>query len=314
VEVGDHFVVGKAQWPLKAEKGTRMRVADVANAFRVSCSAPSSHLQARLTLLSDTLETASDFMLGGKHVSAGLLLLNVNGSNVSCIEQVQKELQNSCDVHLEFGVSEVDLAEMGQSSHSVNESSCVSLLLSMLVPEGRLIDTFAQAHPEAENRFTCWNQHLNLRYSNCGARLDYVLCDVSLAHSLVATPTDQLPGASSRFAGHTSQAALDAATSFGRWHQAPRKEVYGEEAGLSVQQDDMKLNETQFVPPHTGMIYTPPSYSDHVAACAVFRGSSFLRGPVSVSEKETRRCTPWTAQPDLAVFFSRGTKRQHGSA
>ncbi len=32
----------------------------------------------------------------------------------------------------------------------------------------------------------------------------------------------------------------------------------GDGGGLSLQQDDMKLNDSQFRAPHTGILYTPP--------------------------------------------------------
>ena len=59
--------------------------------------------------------------------------------------------------------------------------------------------------------------------------------------------------------------------------------------GLSLQQDDMKLNDTQFRMPHTGILYTPPktlistiSLSCRIAlaqipTCEVFRPCSRLR-------------------------------------
>ena len=40
-------------------------------------------------------------------------------------------------------------------------------------------------------------------------------------------------------------------------------------SGLALQRDDRALNETQFPPePLTGLLYTPPGYSDHIPTCA----------------------------------------------
>mmetsp|Transcript_44745 Transcript_44745/g.127741 ORF Transcript_44745/g.127741 Transcript_44745/m.127741 type:complete len:637 (+) Transcript_44745:54-1964(+) len=298
---------GVAAASTKADGGW-LRLGDAAKALRVSCSAPSAHMAARLALLSDQLQVTSSFTIGGKEVNAGRTLLAVNGRGVERVEHVQAALDTSPTASMDFGLREEDLAKESQSSHYVHERECVESLRSMLKPEGHLVDTFVHAHPKAADRFTCWNQHLNLRYSNGGSRLDYILCDADLLCSLVSTPTAELPGASSLYSGGTSQAARDAATSSGRWREAPRREAYGGEAGLALQQDDMRLNNSQFVQPHTGMVYTPPSYSDHVAACALFSDSTLFHGKLVVSEKETRRCTPWAAQPGLSSFFGRATK------
>ena len=43
-----------------------------------------------------------------------------------------------------------------------------------------MIDTFRLHHPNAQGRFTCWNQYTNRRYENEGARIDYILVDREL--------------------------------------------------------------------------------------------------------------------------------------
>jgi len=304
---------GRPEWPLAVEEGCWVRSAEAARALRVSCTAPAAHAVARLAALSGALRVTEAFRLGGKEVAAGRVLLSVNGARVSCPEAAREELARRPDAELEFGAREAELAAAGEPCHYAHERASVELLRGLLAPGAELVDTFERAHPRAEGRFTCWNQALNLRYSNCGARLDYVLCDAELAQRLVATPSAELPGASERHPGHTAEAALDAATSYGRWHEAPRKDLCAGEAGLSLQADNMLLNNSQFAAPHTGMLYTPPSYSDHVPACALFECEEglFVHAP-SLSEQETRRCTPWVAQPGLASFFGRGG-RQHAA-
>ena len=48
--------------------------------------------------------------------------------------------------------------------------------------EGKaFVDTFALCHGAAcLGRYTQWNQLANSRFSNTGARLDYILCDTSM--------------------------------------------------------------------------------------------------------------------------------------
>ena len=43
-----------------------------------------------------------------------------------------------------------------------------------------MIDAFAKARPYASDRFTCWNQYTNDRYSNIGSRIDYTFVDAAL--------------------------------------------------------------------------------------------------------------------------------------
>lgn len=308
IEVRDGVISEKMRFDELKEK-TWMRIADVAKAVRISCPAPSSHVEAKFCNLSEDLIVTSDFTLGGKHIPTGRALLAVNDEPVALLMDVKKYTQDPCDVTLEFGVRLSDFTSLGRPSHFLREQRCVEFLESMLVPEGDLVDTFVQVHPTAEDRFTCWHQLLNLRYSNCGSRLDYIFCDVSIARHLIETPTEHLAGADEHNAGSSKNAAYIAATCNGRWHKAPSKETFGAEAGLSIQQDDMQLNDTQFRMPHTGMIYTPPSYSDHIPVCALFSASALIPGKLHISEKETRQCTPWVSQPGLASFFGRGTKR-----
>ena len=45
----------------------------------------------------------------------------------------------------------------------------------------------------------------------------------------------------------------------GSWGRLVSLQVQkGDGGGLSLQQDDMKLNDSQFRTPHTGILYTPP--------------------------------------------------------
>jgi len=309
VEVSKGTIVGRPHWPAEAEDGTWMRAAEAAKALQVALEAPAPQLLEQLPKLSDGLEVTSDLTLGEITVGAGRSLLSVNGIPVSSLGQAKDEVNKHSTLQLVFGTQEADWLEVSQPSHYVAERACVEWLRSSLSSPGGLVDTFAQVHGEAVGRFTCWNQQLNLRYINCGSRLDYVLCDPGLAKALVTTLPEQLAGTSEHGPGHSARAALDAATSFGRWQAAPRRELSAGEGGLGLQRDDMRLNDTQFTAPHTGVMYTPPSYSDHVPACALFENVDILKGTLHVSEKDSKSCMPWTSQPSLSSFFGRGTKR-----
>ncbi|CAE8602539.1 unnamed protein product, partial [Polarella glacialis] len=251
-----------------------------------------------------------------------------NASNSNCAAAVFRRdstLQALKDfgeaaVTLEFGVPVADLAAAGHSTHLSAEPECMELLKSWVGPQGDFLDTFVACHGDAVDRFTFWSQQANLRYSNCGSRLDYVLCEKDAAQELVATVTAELVGGTDHVGAESAEAAQNAATNFASWHGAHnlQKDVMLDKAGgLSLQQDDMRLNNSQFRSPHTGILYTPPKYSDHVPVCACFvgRSSGFAKGSLTITEEQTRRSTPWVAQASISSFFGAGSsKRKLGSA
>jgi len=128
----------------------------------------------------------------------------------------------------------------------------------------------------------------------------------------VMTPTSELAGSSTLQAAQTAEAAWNAATNYGAWHGSVQKKVGrnddDDDCGLSLQKDDMSLNTSQFQHPQTGIIYTPPKYSDHVAVSALFQGLQLAGGVLFLSDQETRRTQPWTSQATLTNFF--GVKKQ----
>lgn len=207
---------------------------------------------------------------------------------------------------LQFGVTAEELTAYGHTPHSVNESPCVDHVVRWLGSD--FLDTFAECHQKAEQRFTYWTQLANMRYCNKGSRLDYILCDKKMRPLLV--PKAVLAGEAEGCEAHTAEAAWNAATQYGRWHGA-HKVQKSDGGGLSLQQDDMKLNDTQFREPHTGILYTPPKYSDHVPVCACFEGLKLqLLQPDATRWIETRGAQPWTSQATLTALFSSRQKRQ----
>lgn len=208
----------------------------------------------------------------------------------------------SNSIVLRFGVSHNELNKLvihGHTPHFVKENSCVEHMRKWL-SSSSLLDTFSSCHELALERFTCWMQLANLRYCNKGTRLDYILCDKRLQPFLVP---GTLAGASKEHGvseAYSAEAAWNATTHFGRWHGAHQVQK-GDGGGLSLQQDDMKLNDSQFRAPHTGILYTPPKYSDHVPVCAHFKGLE-LPGPLPVSPLE-KATQPWRSQATLSTFF-----------
>ena len=129
--------------------------------------------------------------------------------------------------------------------------------LDLLKVEDGMIDSFAELHPRARERFTCWDQYRNGRAQNVGSRIDAVFVDAAFfrAADAVAGRLDAHPSQDP----DAPQAARHAATLGGRFKAAPF-----EGGGLPDPKPDDCLHHCR-VPPHTGIVYTPPSWSDHVA-------------------------------------------------
>jgi len=186
------------------------------------------------------------------------------------------------------------------------------------------IDIFPHVHPAAQERFTSWNQQCNLRYTNNGARLDYIICDKAAWDMglVVSSLSSELPGGDSArsIEGISAQAAENAATNYGNWHGAATSGI-AKGDGLSAQTDNMKLNKSQFpAKPFTGMVYTPPSYSDHIAVSVLLEGtlcdaasvnSEGLVSPqIVATTQDTVNCQPWRKQSSLKSFFGPNAKKQ----
>lgn len=272
--------------------------------------------EAQKALQSELLVSAASAELRAARPPDGAELLRVvdaasgatlwmKGGGASTPLEIVQGLDGAQQIRLQFGVPASDLAAHGQTYHSVMEPECVEFFSKWLET---LTDTFAACHGTAERRFTCWMQRANMRYSNKGSRLDYILCDQRLLKLLVSTKTSQLAGATADEEAQTPQAAWNAATHFGRWHGAHQVQKGDDGGGLSLQQDDMRLNDSQFRAPHTGILYTPPKYSDHVPVSAVFEGldlapQASVSVPVLIGSEDTRGTQPWTSQATLGSFF-----------
>lgn len=192
-------------------------------------------------------------------------------------------------------------------------SPCCVRWIAALEREAGLCDSFAVMRPSAEGRFTCWDQYKNRRYRNEGARIDYILVDAGFLEdgNVIRGPglyggvnkgDHSAEGDAERKKGkikltpdESEEAALNACTAFGRWRQAPF-----EGGGLP---DGMQEDyETEFYAPHTGMVYTPPQYSDHIGVSLLLRLPKVVDAPRRFCKK-TRKCQPHKRQTRLDSFF-----------
>lgn len=150
------------------------------------------------------------------------------------------------------------------------------------------------------NRFTCWHQFQNKRYINEGGRIDFTMVDKALMNH-VEQPKD---GETLRCGKkpHSNplgeEAALMAATAGGLFEG-------GSYAGGGIAMATKKALDTQFGEAHNGMIYTPPSYSDHIAVSMVMKGSfKESMGQLTLgSDASTRKAQPHKKQRSISSFF-----------
>lgn len=157
-----------------------------------------------------------------------------------------------------------------------------------------LVDAFATAHPEARARFTCWNQSQNGRYNNAGSRIDLFFIDSEWWQR------DGIPGELDGARGDdtTSEvAAMRACTADGAFRPAPYE-------GGGIPDAPLHAYERMFREAHTGIIYTPPDASDHVAVSLLLR--SPWKGPLEMrSDAATKFAQPHKKQLSIAGFFKR---------
>jgi exodeoxyribonuclease III len=177
--------------------------------------------------------------------------------------------------------------------------------LNDLIEKDEMVDVFRHFYPDAQGRFTCWNQFTNRRYENEGARIDYILVDKSLlsrverGDSALHTPDPNLDFRS-------EEAALCAATANGAYRPVSFE-------GEGIASVSRAILDTQFKSPHTGMIYTPPSFSDHIGISMILTGMGTQEESILlVTEsnnndtitKDTKRTQPHKMQRSIASFLT----------
>lgn len=149
---------------------------------------------------------------------------------------------------------------IADSDGTINEASPPRRWLDQeMLEEDGMVDAFRHFHPNAEGRFTCWDQFRNRRYYNEGARIDFTLIDPPLLKYLQQGEVKSLRCAcTGQHDPDSENAAFCAATADGQFQAVSFQ-------GGGIVESSMATLNTQFGVPHTGMIYTPPSFSDHIA-------------------------------------------------
>jgi exodeoxyribonuclease III len=221
----------------------------------------------------------------------------ISKENTVCIDMLAELMNKIAGVEWDEGI----MRSIAETDATIEQLSPSRKWLHSVLREDGMIDAFRHFYPEAEGRFTCWNQNKNRRYVNEGSRIDYTLVDRSLIGQV-------LPGEGLRCCGKieagqegSEKAALLAATANGHFQPAAFD-------GGGISDATQTALDTQFGPAHTGMVYTPPSYSDHTAISLLMNDSVLPRDQI-LQEKDhaTKKTQPHKKQQSIASFFTSGS-------
>lgn len=171
--------------------------------------------------------------------------------------------------------------------------------LNRVIQEDSMIDAMRQLYPSAAGRYTCWNQLTNRRYCNEGARIDYTLLDKSLFKHVKRGDVESLrvhPAGPDD--PNSEEAAACVATANGGFQAVPFQ-------GGGIVEAPQDVLDTQFGEPHTGLIYTPPSFSDHIAISLLLDDECLTPSlALDKSDSPTRTAQPHKSQKTIASFFA----------
>lgn len=214
--------------------------------------------------------------------------------DVMCVRELSECIHKIRGVEWRSGIAKRIADEIGEVNEIPAISSWVKEALVHL-----MVDSFAAFHPNAQERFTCWNQHQNMRFENAGSRIDYVWADQSLFDAHAKRGADLYAGRC-KDNPDSANAAHSAATLGGLSQPAGL-----EGGGLpALEEDEYLAHFREF--PATGIIYTPPQLSDHVAVSLLLhgvQGGGTAEGRFA-SDACTKACQPHSRRK-ISDFFGK---------
>ena len=251
-----------------------------------------------------------DIKIGSKGLSKGLLELQLCGKEVRVPDErtgdtylcwaghlTVEHLSDILEKALEMRFPESEQKILSRYFTKSHESPClVDFFRELMVVDG-MVDTFREAYPEAQGRFTAFNQAVNGRFGNKGKRIDFILCDHLLYREVVRSRDNVLPG------GDTEAAAKRMATADGKFKAATAD-------GDGLADHPIEVLDSQFAAPHNGIIYFPPKYSDHLGVSFVLHmqkaseaASTSASSTAFFSKKRTAVTQPQRSTRDIRSFF-----------
>jgi len=231
----------------------------------------------------------------------------IDRSNLEKIwEIVQRHTENTTGNRTSMTSSNwMEIAiRFGSPCHSTASVNWLNNLLCESSNKGvRMVDTFRATYPNTEFRYTCWDQSSNKRYSNVGNRIDYILVDAEMWNNVfignhqAALHNGVDSNENDMFSDKDK--ALRAATANFKF-----KEITLESKGLAAPNDFDAIQLHTKHSPHTGIIYTPPEFSDHVAVSVLIKRPTGFKEMTISDDKSTKECQPHKKQTSITSFFA----------
>ena len=133
-------------------------------------------------------ETRDEYRLG---------FLNVLDARLRNLDAMGKQIFLTGDLNISREEMDAANAEASMRKQGLSGFEFVSTpsrrLFNQLLEDGKVLgerdagrehpvlhDICRSFHPLRKGMFTCWEQKVNARPANCGARIDYVLCSLSM--------------------------------------------------------------------------------------------------------------------------------------
>jgi len=225
---------------------------------------------------------------------------------------------------VDWGTSTLEQIANSEDVLSHPSSSPTIGWLTDVIENNNMVDAFRFVHPNAKGRFTCWNQRTNARFENMGTRIDYTLVDKSIAKYINKDedcnklrccnyPINKDKDTNNK-SHNTDEAAFHAATASGQFQGAAYH-------GGGIADASTAALETQFLgDPHTGIIYTPPSYSDHIAVSLFLNHDDWHKQHFSTSLAldvkcpYTKKTQPHKSQTSISSFFGKSSSSSSPSS
>jgi len=173
-------------------------------------------------------------------------------------------------------------------------------LTTLLTVDG-MVDSFAEFHRYASERFTCWDQSKFLRHDNVGSRIDYVLADREFFSKHAHCGLELYTGGTRINCAPGSAEAAKAAAVLGGL-MAP--------VGLDDKIGMAELHEDEYraqfrEAPCSGIVYTAQQLSDHVAVSLRLHAVPGPPYAVLSGDASTRLSQPHRTVKRISDFFSK---------
>lgn len=213
-------------------------------------------------------------------------------------------VEHLCDVlrAIDQPLSESEQRELSERWGETYSSPCDLKWIQSFMNQLDMVDVFRELHTNARERFTAWDQYTNKRYENIGARIDLTLVGRSLFERHVARGSSPLQGGNQRISNDSEEAACRAA-------------VAKQESGLQYQpapfdgggisEAPMQLIDEQYKYNGSGIVYTPPKWSDHAAISLFMPVLPSRAGDAAqlCNDKSTRAAQPHKQNKSIKQMF-----------